>query len=161
MDIQHCTGHSVFSEQWTRSQRLVICYVILRPHYHIIKAKTKSATASGIHKLSSPWLVQGSPCLVRESTSPRVGNPRVCVSASCPVTQFCTPISHSAFHFSPSSHHNVRMYNTIQYNTNSFSTHGRMQIGGTAWNWTYTIYTSHHITLRRQMQASTASVSEK
>jgi len=37
-------------------------------------------------KLSSPWLVQSASWLVRELSSPRVGNPRVGVSASCPVT---------------------------------------------------------------------------
>jgi len=37
--------------------------------------------------LSSPQVDQSARCPVRESSSPRVGNPLVGVSASCPVTR--------------------------------------------------------------------------
>jgi len=40
-------------------------------------------------ELSSPRLVQSASWPVREMSSPRVGNPRVGVSASCPVTCVC------------------------------------------------------------------------
>ena len=40
----------------------------------------------GIRELSSPRLDQSVSCLVHEMSSPLVGNPRVGVSASCPVT---------------------------------------------------------------------------
>ena len=45
----------------------------------------QSATCP-VRELSSPRVDQTARCLVRESASPRVGNPRVGVSASCPVT---------------------------------------------------------------------------
>jgi len=45
--------------------------------------------AGGIRELSSPRLVQYTSCLVRESTSPRVG-----VSASCPVTILTAILRH-------------------------------------------------------------------
>jgi len=54
----------------TKRVRLVICYVILCPHYHIIKTKTTSTTAGGI----------------REVSILRVGSPPVGISVSCPVT---------------------------------------------------------------------------
>ena len=48
----------------------------------------QSATCP-VCELSSPRVDQSARCPVRESSSPRVGNPRVGVSASCPVT-VCT-----------------------------------------------------------------------
>ena len=46
----------------------------------------QSATCP-VRELSSPRVDQSARCPVRESSSPRVGNPRVGVSASCPVTR--------------------------------------------------------------------------
>jgi len=51
----------------------------------------QSATCP-VRELSSLRVDQSARCPVRESSSPRVGNPRVGVSASCPVT-----ISHVPF----------------------------------------------------------------
>ena len=65
----------------TKRVRLVICYVILCPHYHIIKTKTTSTTAGGI----------------REVSILRVGSPPVGISVSCPVTiRFRLRVSDSA-----------------------------------------------------------------
>ena len=44
------------------------------------------STTCPVRELSSPRVDQSARCPVRESSSPRVGNPRVGVSASCPVT---------------------------------------------------------------------------
>ena len=52
----------------------------------------QSATCP-VRELSSPRLDQSARCPVRESSSPRVGNPRVGVSASCPVTAGAVPWS--------------------------------------------------------------------
>jgi len=49
--------------------RLVICYVILCPHYHTIKTKTTSTTSGGIRKLPSPRLVQSASWHICELTS--------------------------------------------------------------------------------------------
>ena len=48
----------------------------------------QSATCP-VRELSSLRVDQSARCPVRESSSPRVGNPRVGVSASCPVTVRC------------------------------------------------------------------------
>jgi len=49
--------------------RLVICCVILCPHYHVIKTKTTSTNAGGICDLSSPWLVQSASWHICELSS--------------------------------------------------------------------------------------------
>ena len=93
------TGQLAVSQMPPKEQKLSI--QSRRWHPRVVQSAT-----CPVRELSSPRVDQSARCPVRESSSPRVGNPRVGVSASCPVT-LATACQNGAIIFSAVSSPNA------------------------------------------------------